>query len=143
MAVGMILKNDTTSDWTFERIRETYEKVAADEIGGLEIVKEMLRKSTDFLRRIIAPVDGMGGVTLSFVCPRCNCFTLEDYIWWVSSGHGDRSNRKKKHCNWWCAACGPTRMESTKLDTGCRLVPVPLKRTLKRRCSRRMQSRPV
>ena len=33
-------------------------------------------------------------------------FSLEDYIWWVSMGHGDSNNRKKKHCNWWCAACG-------------------------------------
>ena len=65
-----------------------------------------LRKSTDFLRRIIAPVDGMGGFTLSHVCPHCNCFPLDDYIWWVSTGHGDGNNRKKKHCNWWCAACG-------------------------------------
>ena len=24
----------------------------------------------------------------------------------VSTGHGDGSNGKKKHCNWWCAACG-------------------------------------
>ena len=23
-----------------------------------------------------------------------------------STGHGDGSNTKKKHCNWWCAACG-------------------------------------
>ena len=23
-----------------------------------------------------------------------------------STGHGDGKNRKKKHCNWWCAACG-------------------------------------
>ena len=48
----------------------------------------------------------MGGVTLSYVCPHCNRFPLEDYIWWVSTGHGDGNNRKKKHCNWWCAACG-------------------------------------
>ena len=47
----------------------------------------------------------MGGVTLSYVC-HCNCFPLEDDIWWVSTGHGDSNNRKKKHCNWWCAACG-------------------------------------
>ena len=65
-----------------------------------------LQKSTDFLRRIIAPVDGMGGVTLSYVCPHCNCFPLDDHIWWVSTGRGDGNNRKKKHCNWWCAACG-------------------------------------
>ena len=33
-------------------------------------------------------------------------FWLEDNNWWVSSGHGDGNNRKKKQCNWWCAACG-------------------------------------
>ena len=76
------------------------------DIGRLGIAQEILRKSKDFLRRIIAPVDGMGGVTLSYVCPNCNCFPLDDYIWWVSTGHGDGNNRKKKHCNWWCAACG-------------------------------------
>ena len=48
----------------------------------------------------------MGGVTLSYVCPHCSCFLLDDYIWWVSTGHGDGNNSKKKHCNWWCAACG-------------------------------------
>ena len=31
-----------------------------------------LRKSTDFLRRIIVPVEGQGGVTLSYVCPHCH-----------------------------------------------------------------------
>ena len=60
----------------------------------------------DFLRRVIALVGGMGGVTLSFVCPHRNNFPSEDSIWWVSTGHGDGNNRKKKHCNWWCAACG-------------------------------------
>ena len=34
------------------------------------------------------------------MCPHCHCFPLEDCIWWVSAGHG------KKHCNWWCGACG-------------------------------------
>ena len=33
-----------------------------------------------------------GGVTLSCECPHCNCFTLEGYTWWVSSGHRDGSN---------------------------------------------------
>ena len=81
-------------------------KVAWDEIGRLGIVQEILRKSTDFLWRVIAQVGGMGGVTLSYICPHCNSFLLEDYIWWVSTGHGDGDNRKKKHCSWLCAVCG-------------------------------------
>ena len=79
-------------------------KVARDEIGRMGIVQEILRKSTDFLRRVIAPAGGMGGVTLSCICPHCNNFPLEDYIWCVLTGHGD--NRNKKHCSWWCAVCG-------------------------------------
>ena len=58
---------------------------------------EML-KSTDFLRRIIAPAGGQGGVTLSYLCRNCNSFRTEDYMWWISAG--------KKHCSWWCAICG-------------------------------------
>ena len=58
-----------------------------------------LRNSTHFLRRIIVPVEGQGGVTLSSVCPHCHRFPLEDHIWWFSSGHG------KKRCSLWCAAC--------------------------------------
>ena len=45
-------------------------------------------------------------MTLSFVCPHCSCFLLENYTWWVSSGHGDGNDRNKKQCSWWCAACG-------------------------------------
>ena len=73
----------------------------------MSVAQEFLRKSTDFLRRITAPVDGIGGVTSSYVCPQCGCFPLfEGCIWWVSTGHG------KRQCSRWCAACGgQTRLE--------------------------------
>ena len=89
-----------------DRLKEAYEKVALEDVGRLNVAREIMRKSTDFLRRITAPVDGIGRVTLSYVCPHCSFVPSEDYIWWVSSGHGDGSNRKKKQCCWWCAACG-------------------------------------
>ena len=68
--------------------------------GRARTVLDILRKSTDFLRRIIVAVKGEGGVTLSYLCPHCHRFPLEDNMWWISSGHG------KKQCSWWCAACG-------------------------------------
>ena len=49
-------KEGKSSEWTFEGIREAHEKVAKDEIGRFGIVQEIQRKSTEFLRRIIAPV---------------------------------------------------------------------------------------
>ena len=63
-----------SSEWTLERIREANENVAKDEIGRLGIVLEILRKSTDFLRRVIAPVAGMGGVTLSYIARSATAF---------------------------------------------------------------------
>ena len=72
------------SEWAFDRIKEAFEQVAQDEAEKVSIVQEIMIRSTDYLRRIIAPVGGQGGVTMSYLCPHCNSFPLEDYIWWVS-----------------------------------------------------------
>ena len=129
-------KEGKLSEWTFERIREACEKVAMDDIGRLGTAQEIPRKSTDFSRRISAPVDGMGGVTSSYVCPHCNGFPLDDYIWWVSTGHGD-SNNRKKHCNWWCAVEAKMKGERPAGYRWCTSVSTPMKR----RCSERTQRR--
>ena len=64
----------------------------------MNIVQGIQLRSTDFLRRTIAPAGGQGAVTMSYLCPNCNSCLLEDYMWWVSAG--------KKHCSWWCAIYG-------------------------------------
>ena len=35
-------------------------------------MSSVMLRSIDFLRRIIAPVGGQGGVTMSYLCPHCN-----------------------------------------------------------------------
>ena len=50
-------------------------------------VRRTVQKSTHFLRRLIAPVQGQGGVTLSCVCPHRHRFPIEDYILRVSTWH--------------------------------------------------------
>ena len=49
------------TEWAFERIREAFEKEAKHEAGRLYIVQGFMLKSTDFLRRIIAPAGEQGG----------------------------------------------------------------------------------
>ena len=71
--------------------------VAKDEVEKMSIVQEIMLKSMDYLRRNIAPVGGQGGVAMSYLCPNCNSFRLEDYVWWVTAG-------KTTKC--WCAICG-------------------------------------
>ena len=75
------MKERRKAEWTFERLQEAHDKVAMEDVGRLSIAWGISEKSTDFLRRIIAPVDGMAGVTWSYVCPQCSC-----YIWWASTG---------------------------------------------------------
>ena len=83
----LVMKNGSWEDFK-ERYRkegklgEAFEKVAKDEIGRLGIVQEMLRKSTDFLRRIVALVGGMGGVTLS--CVSAHIATV--FLWRTAFG---------------------------------------------------------
>ena len=125
---GMQRKREKSSEWTLEKTREAYEKVAREDIGRLGT-----RKGTDFLRRIIAPVDGMGGVTLSYICPHCvspwrttsggcrpDTESGRSHLvvhlpatvspWRTSSGGSrpdtETATKKKRHCSWWCAVCG-------------------------------------
>ena len=86
------------TDWAFDRIKEAFEQVAEDEAEKLSTVPEIMIRSTDYLRRIMAPFGEQGGVTMSCLCPNCNSFNLGDYIWWVSGRQGRN--------NWWCATCG-------------------------------------
>ena len=85
------------SERAFDRIKESFDLVAQDEAEKMSIVQEIMLRSTGHLWRIIAPVGGQGGVTMSYLCPNCNSFPLEDYVWWVSGG---------KSTKWWCAICG-------------------------------------
>ena len=88
------------------KVKECHE-IEPQDVGRLGIAQDILRKSMDFLKRIIAPIGGVEvSLVLSYVCSHCHCFPLEDDILWVSSGHCDSNNMKKKQCNWWCAACG-------------------------------------
>ena len=64
------------SEWAFDRIKEAFELVAQDETEKMSIVQEIMLRSTDYLRRIIAPVGGQGGVTMSYLCPNCNSLPL-------------------------------------------------------------------
>ena len=97
---GQFLRNGKLRGWRRARVRECYNKVEQEEEDRQSIAQDILRKSTEFMRRSIVPVEGQGGVALSYVCPHCHLFPLEDHIWWISFGHG------QKQCNWWCAACG-------------------------------------
>ena len=82
------------SEWASVRIKEAFELVAQDEAEKVSIVQEIMIRSANSLRRIIAPLGGQGGVTMSYLCPHCNSFPLEHYVWW-SLGETSRSGGAK------------------------------------------------
>ena len=53
-----------TTEWAFDGTQEAFEQVAQDEAGKLSVVQEIMSRSTGYLRRIIAPAEGQGGVTM-------------------------------------------------------------------------------
>ena len=53
-------KKMKASEWAFDRMKEAFELVVQDEAEKVSIVQEIMLRSTDYLRRIIAPVGGQG-----------------------------------------------------------------------------------
>ena len=89
MESGKTIKNTfrnevKVSEWAFDRIKEAFEKVGKDEARKQSAVLEIMIRSAAYLRRIIAPGEGQGGVSMSYLCPHCDSFPMEDYVWWVS-----------------------------------------------------------
>ena len=54
------------TEWAFDRIQEAFEQVAQDEARKLSTVQDIMIRSAGYLRRIIAPAGGHGGVTMSY-----------------------------------------------------------------------------
>ena len=61
-------------------------------------------RSTGFLRRSTAPMDGQGVLSLSHSCTRCG--SIEDSAMRVSRHHDDKRKKEMKQCNWRCAPRG-------------------------------------
>ena len=78
------------------------------EARKLTTVQEIMTRSTDYLRRIIAPAGRQEGVSMSYVCPHCNSFQMEDYVWWESTQIGGVRSVEKNMTggnqtgSWWC-----------------------------------------
>ena len=69
------------SEWAFDRTKEAFAKVAKDEARKLSTVQEMMIRSTDYLRRIIAPAEEARWRYDVILVPHCDSFPMEDHVW--------------------------------------------------------------
>ena len=63
------------------KMKESYFLAKQEEDQRKSIVQQVPQKSADLWRRIIAPVEGQGRVTLSCVCPLCHRYPLDESFW--------------------------------------------------------------
>ena len=78
---------------------------SGSDVIKFEVPRNLVWKSTDFLRRIIVSDIESDSLTMSYVCSTGGLFPIEDFLWWKSEEHAER-NRRKAQCNWRCAASG-------------------------------------
>ena len=64
---------------------------------GRDTAGAIMWTSTDFLCRITAPQCGRRALRLSYVCPRCGLYWLEDQVQRVTSGHGDKKKENENN----------------------------------------------
>ena len=69
-------KKGEFSEWAYAGLEEACDMVASEDVGRLSIAQDIVRKSTDFLRIILALVSGVVSVTLCDVFLHRNCFPL-------------------------------------------------------------------
>ena len=58
------LDNDELNSWTVAKLKKSHYQARQEDDQRKSIVQRVVTKSTDFLRRIIAPVEGQGGYTV-------------------------------------------------------------------------------
>ena len=94
--------------WAFDRIQEAFEKVAKDEARNLTTDQEIMIRSTDYLRRTIAPAGCKEAL-------RCHtCARIATVSQWKTSG---RAQRRKS-----TQICGVRSVEKNMIggrQTGC------------------------
>ena len=64
-----------------------------------------MRKNTDFLRHAVSDKEGREAITFTDVCEHCKLCLVEDFLWWVSTNHGEKK-KKNNMSVWWCGPSG-------------------------------------
>ena len=71
-----------------DTLKRSVKRALSNNADKFWVLRNVMWKSTELPRRIIASHNDAGPFTLSYV-----------------EGHGVKSQKKRRQCNWWCAAC--------------------------------------
>ena len=59
-----LMKSDEFTPWMMTKLQESCYQAKQDDDQRKSVARQIMQRSTDFLRRIIVPVEGQGGVTV-------------------------------------------------------------------------------
>ena len=79
-----LMRSEELDPWMMAKLWESYYQARQENDPRKSNAQKVMKKSTDFLRRIIAQLKDR-------VCPHCHRCPREDHIWWVSMRHGRNS----------------------------------------------------
>ena len=63
------------------------------------------KKNTDLLRHVVCEKRGRGAITFTYFCEHRKVFPVEDFLWCVSTNHGEKK-KKNNMSGRWCGVCG-------------------------------------
>ena len=75
-----LVRSEEVTPQIMAKLKKSNIQARQDDDQRRSIVQKVMLQSTDFLRRIIATVDGQGGATFSHERLHCHRFPLEDHI---------------------------------------------------------------
>ena len=89
-----LTEKEELNPWMMAKLKNSVFQARQEADQRKSSVQQVLQGCTDFFEADHRASARAGRVTLSYECPRCHRFPLEDYIWCVSSRHGDGSKSK-------------------------------------------------
>ena len=91
------LEDEDMPQWTRKVIGNNGNQVLEDVEACNVFTKKIMWKGTDFLRHVVEERQKEPSPA-EFVCEHCKLFLVEDFLWWVSTNHGER--RKNNQYEW-------------------------------------------
>ena len=80
----------TLTSWLVSTLNKCFRRAMLNDANKFEVLKNVMLKSSDLLRIIDSDTEA-GSLTVSYVCPHCGLFLIEDFIWWVTEEHIEKT----------------------------------------------------
>ena len=91
------LKEDrSVTVWVVGTLKSCVRGAISNDANKFEVSRTLCGKVVIFFEKIIVSGAEARSLTMSYVCPRCGLFTIEDFICWVADEHWEKARRENR-----------------------------------------------